>query len=77
MRVALSDTTVLSNFAHAQRPDLLRALFASLYVPASVSEELARGERGGLELLRNRELRRTERDDFEPTPILRWACHAG
>jgi len=30
MRVALSDTTVLSNFAHAQRPDLLRTLFASL-----------------------------------------------
>jgi predicted nucleic acid-binding protein len=48
MRVALSDTTVLSNFAHARRPDLLRALFASLYVPVSVSEELAQGERGGL-----------------------------
>jgi len=48
MRVALSDTTVLSNFAHAQRPDLLRALFASLSVPVSVSEELAQGERGGL-----------------------------
>ncbi|HYU34371.1 MAG TPA: hypothetical protein VEW48_19635 [Thermoanaerobaculia bacterium] len=48
MRVALSDTTVLSNFAQAQRPDLLRALFASLYVPVSVSEELAQGERGGL-----------------------------
>jgi predicted nucleic acid-binding protein len=48
MRVALSDTTVLSNFAHVRRPDLLRALFASLYVPVSVSEELAQGERGGL-----------------------------
>lgn len=48
MRVALSDTTVLSNFAHARRPDLLRALFASLYVPVSVSEELAQGERSGL-----------------------------
>jgi hypothetical protein len=48
MRGALSDTTVLSNFAHARRPDLLRALFASLYVPVSVSEELAQGERGGL-----------------------------
>jgi predicted nucleic acid-binding protein len=48
MRVALSDTTVLSNFAHARRPDLLRALFASLYVPVSVSEELAQGELGGL-----------------------------
>jgi predicted nucleic acid-binding protein len=48
MRVALSDTTVLSNFAHARRPDLLRALFASLYVPDSVLEELAQGERGGL-----------------------------
>jgi predicted nucleic acid-binding protein len=48
MRVALSDTTVFSNFSHAQRPDLLRALLASLYVPVSVSEELAQGERGGL-----------------------------
>ena len=39
MRVELSDTTVLSNFARARRPDLLRALFASLYVPDSVLEE--------------------------------------
>jgi uncharacterized protein len=48
MTVALSDTTVLSNFAHIQRPELLRALFESLYVPGSVWEELARGERDGL-----------------------------
>ena len=48
MRVALSDTTVLSNFSHAQRPDLLRVLFASLHVPVSVWEELAQGERGGM-----------------------------
>jgi len=48
MRVALSDTTVLSNFAHGQRPDLLRVLFTSLYVPVSVWEELGQGERAGL-----------------------------
>ncbi len=48
MRVALSDTTVLSNFAHARRPDLLQALFAHLYIPRSVREELAQGEREGL-----------------------------
>ena len=48
MRVALSDTTVLSNFAHAQRPDLLRTLFVHLYIPRSVREELAQGEREGL-----------------------------
>ena len=30
MITALSDTTVLSNFAYVERPDLLRALFQSL-----------------------------------------------
>ena len=44
MRAALSDTTVLSNFAHIERPDLLQALFSPLLVPPSVLEELMRGE---------------------------------
>ncbi len=44
MRAALSDTTVLSNFAHIERPDLLRALFSPLLVPPSVLEELMEGE---------------------------------
>lgn len=48
MIAALSDTTVLSNFAHAQRPDLLRMLFRPLYVPDSVWRELVQGESAGL-----------------------------
>lgn len=48
MIAALSDTTVLSNFAHAQRPDLLRVLFRPLYVPDSVWKELVQGESAGL-----------------------------
>jgi predicted nucleic acid-binding protein len=44
MRAALSDTTVLSNFAHIERPDLLQALFSPLLVPPSVLEELMKGE---------------------------------
>jgi predicted nucleic acid-binding protein len=48
MRVALSDTTVLSNFAHIERPDLVRALFSPLLVPPSVLEELMKGERRAL-----------------------------
>ena len=48
MRTALSDTTVLSNFAHIERPDLLRALFSPLLVPPSVLEELREGERRAL-----------------------------
>lgn len=47
MRAALSDTTVLSNFAHIERPSLLQALFSPLLVPASVLQELARGEESG------------------------------
>lgn len=47
MRAALSDTTVLSNFAHVERPDLLQALFSPLFVPPSVLQELARGEELG------------------------------
>ena len=45
MRAALSDTTVLSNFAHIERPDLLQALFSPLLAPPSVLEELMQGER--------------------------------
>jgi predicted nucleic acid-binding protein len=48
MKAALSDTTVLSNFAHIERPDLLRALFIPLLVPPSVLEELKEGERRAL-----------------------------
>lgn len=48
MRAALSDTTVLSNFAHIERPDLLRALFSPLLVPPSVLDELMEGERRSL-----------------------------
>jgi len=48
MRAALSDTTVLSNFAHIERPDLLQSLFSPLLVPSSVLQELARGEKLGL-----------------------------
>ena len=48
MRVALADTTVLSNFAHIERPDLLQALFSRLLAPASVLEELMQGEKRGL-----------------------------
>ncbi len=44
----LADTTVLSNFAHAERPDLLRQAFPDLAVPDPVREELAVGERLGL-----------------------------
>src|SRR6266545_2067496 len=47
MKAALSDTTVLSNFAHVERPDLLQALFSPLLVPSSVLQELARGEELG------------------------------
>lgn len=47
MIAALSDTTVLSNFSHVRRPDLLRRLFQPLYVPDSVWRELAEGERAG------------------------------
>jgi predicted nucleic acid-binding protein len=48
MQAALSDTTVLSNFAHTERPDLLRVLFSPLFVPPSVLEELIEGERRAL-----------------------------
>src|SRR5262245_46834355 len=48
MIAAVSDTTVLSNFAQVQRPDLLLMLFGPLYVPDSVWRELIQGESAGL-----------------------------
>jgi predicted nucleic acid-binding protein len=46
--VNLTDTTVLSNFAQVQRPDLLRRAFPDLVAPGPVRGELAAGERRGL-----------------------------
>jgi predicted nucleic acid-binding protein len=45
MTVVVLDTTLLSNFAHAQRPDLLRLLLGENVVStATVMAELRRGE---------------------------------
>ncbi len=44
----LTDTTVLSNFAHVRRPDLLREIFPDLVAPPAVFAELGSGERLGL-----------------------------
>ncbi|HEX6383820.1 MAG TPA: DUF3368 domain-containing protein [Anaerolineae bacterium] len=49
MTTALLDTTVLSNFAHVQRPELLRLLFGqSAATTATVMGELRQGEALGL-----------------------------
>lgn len=42
---ALADNTILSNFAHVRRPELLRAAFDAIVVPPAVRAELAEGER--------------------------------
>lgn len=47
MSLFLADTTVLSNFAHTGRQDLLRRLFPELSAPRAVREELSAGERLG------------------------------
>ena len=47
MSLILADTTVLSNFAHTGRPDLLRRAFPELSAPRVVREELSAGERLG------------------------------
>lgn len=47
MSLILVDTTVLSNFAHTGRPDLLRRAFPALGVPGAVRAELSTGERLG------------------------------
>lgn len=43
----ISNTTVLSNFASVDRPDLLKRLFGSLYISLEVYEEIQAG-RGGI-----------------------------
>ena len=45
--VVLSDTTVLSNFAHIARQDLLRQAFPNLAATQEVRAELAAGEQLG------------------------------
>ncbi len=45
---AVSNTTLLSNFAHVQRPDLPTRAFPDLVMPNAVMEELREGERLGL-----------------------------
>jgi predicted nucleic acid-binding protein len=47
MPLVLSDTTVLSNFSHVGRPDLLREAFPDLASPRVVFTELKRGENLG------------------------------
>jgi predicted nucleic acid-binding protein len=49
MRLSVLDTTLLSNFAHVGRPDLLRtALGETAATTATVLAELRRGETAGL-----------------------------
>lgn len=45
MTTSVVDNTVLSNFAHVNRPELLQAAFDELAIPPAVREELAEGER--------------------------------
>jgi uncharacterized protein len=47
MTVAIVDNTVLSNFAHVSRPELLQAAFDELVIPPAVRGELAEGEHSG------------------------------
>ncbi len=44
---AVSDTTLLSNFSHAGRPDLPMVAFPGLVMPGAVLEELEEGVRLG------------------------------
>jgi predicted nucleic acid-binding protein len=49
MRLSVVDTTLLSNFAHANRPDLLQtALGKTAVTTATVLSELRQGEAAGL-----------------------------
>jgi hypothetical protein len=49
MRLSILDTTLLSNFAHAGRPDLLQlALGETAVTTATVLTELRQGEAAGL-----------------------------
>jgi len=43
----ISNTTVLSNFASVDRPDLLKCLFGSLYISLEVYEEIQAGREEG------------------------------
>ena len=47
MILAVTDTTLLSNFAHARRSDLPSLAFPGLVMPTAVREELDNGERLG------------------------------
>jgi predicted nucleic acid-binding protein len=47
MTLVLADTTLLSNFAHVQRPELLLSAFEGLSVPRSVMAELITGVQAG------------------------------
>ncbi len=47
MARAVSDTTLLSNFSHAGRPDLPKLAFPGLVIPTAVLEELNEGVRLG------------------------------
>ena len=51
MILAVTNTALLSNFAHARRPDLLPLAFPGMVIPSPVLEELREGER--LEHLRS------------------------
>jgi predicted nucleic acid-binding protein len=48
MTTAIAENTVLSNFAHIEKPELLRAAFDSLVVVKAFMDELAEGVRLGL-----------------------------
>ena len=48
MILAVSNSTILSNFALAKRPDLLLQAFPGLVMPTAVWEEIGVGERLGL-----------------------------
>lgn len=45
MTTSVVDNTVLSNFAHVEKPEFLRSAFDNLVVPQAVIYELVEGER--------------------------------
>jgi len=48
MTVVVVDTTVLSNFAHVERADLVKLAFPEIIAPRTVVSELRQGESLGL-----------------------------
>jgi len=48
----VSNTTVLSNFAGADRLDMLAALFGTIFIPTEVQQEIHRGLAEGYEFYR-------------------------